>query len=93
MDACNLESDRIDACVFMAATVDGPMSMCAYNADRERFLLKPIRLASGETWQPLAVPPSANGEIKIPLKWLKGKPRETALFDRKKARIEEEMLA
>ncbi len=91
MDACNLESDRIDACVFMAATVDGPMSMCAYNAERDRFLLKPIRLASGETWQPLAVTPSANGEIKIPLKWLKGKPREAALADRKKARIEEDM--
>ena len=93
MDACNLEADRIDACVFMAATVDGPMSMCAYNAERDRFLLKPIRLASGETWQPLAVTPSANGEIKIPLKWLKGKPREAAMVDRKKARIEEDMTA
>ena len=93
MDACHLETDRIDACVFMAATVDGPMSMCAYNAERDRFLLKPIRLASGETWQPLAVTPSANGEIRIPLKWLKGKPREVALADRKKARIEEDMTA
>ena len=91
MDACNLESERVDACVFMAATVDGPLSMCAYNAERDRFLLKPIRLAGGETWQPLAVMPSANGEIKIPLKWLKGKPREAALTDRKKARIEEEL--
>ena len=93
MDACNLETDRIDACVFMAATVEGLMSMCAYNAERDRFLLKPIRLASGETWQPLAVTPSANGEIKIPLKWLKGKPREAALADRKKARIEEDVRA
>lgn len=93
MDACNLESDRIDACVFMAATVDGLMSMCAYNAERDHFLLKPIRLASGETWQPLAVTPNANGEIKIPLKWLKGKPREPALIDRQKARIDEEISA
>ena len=67
--------------------------MCAYNAERERFLLKPIRLASGETWQPLAVTPSANGEIKIPLKWLKGKPREAALLDRKKVPIEEDVTA
>ncbi len=93
MDACNLETDRIDACVFMAATVDGTMSMCAYNAERDRFLLKPIHLASGETWQPLAVTRSVNGEIKIPLKWLKGKPREAALIDRKKARIDEDVTA
>jgi molybdenum cofactor biosynthesis enzyme MoaA len=93
MDACNLESDRIDACVFMAATVDGPMSMCAYNAERDRFLLKPIRLASGETWQPLAVTPGANGEIKIPLKWLKGKPREVAMSSRNNARNTEDIAA
>ena len=78
MDACNLDADRVEACVFMAATAEGPMSMCAYNAERERILLKPIVLASGETWQPLAVAPDANGEIRIPLKWLKGKPREAA---------------
>jgi 7,8-dihydro-6-hydroxymethylpterin dimethyltransferase len=89
MDACNLEADRIDACVFMAATVDGPMSMCAYNAERDTWLLKPIRLASGETWQPLAVAPAANGEIKIPLKWLKGRPREAAMIERERRKTEE----
>ena len=83
MDACGLDSERIDACVFMAATVDGPMAMCAYNAERDRYLLKPIRLASGQTWQPLAVAPDANGEIRIPLKWLKGKPRDAAMGERK----------
>ena len=83
MDACNLDAERIDACVFMAATVDGPMSMCAYNAERDKFLLKPIRLANGETWQPLAVLPDANGEVRIPLKWLKGKPRDEAMAQRK----------
>ncbi len=82
MDACNLDAERVDACVFMAATAEGPMSMCQYNAERERILLKPIVLASGETWQPLAVAPDANGEVKIPLKWLKGKPREAALLER-----------
>ena len=83
MDACNLDAQRIDACVFMAATVDGPMAMCAYNAERDKYLLKPVRLASGESWQPLAVLPDANGEVRIPLKWLKGKPRDAALARRK----------
>ena len=91
MDACNLETDRIEACVFMAATVDGSMSMCAYNTDRDRFLLQPIRLNSGETWQPLAVSPDAQGEVKIPLKWLKGKPRELALRERANQRQAEEL--
>lgn len=79
MDACQLDTDRLDACVFMAATAEGPLSMCAYNAERERILRKPVVLANGETWQPMAVAPDANGEIKIPLKWLKGKPREAAM--------------
>ena len=95
MDACGLDPDRIDACVFMAATVDGPLSMCAYNAERDKFLLKPIRLANGETWQPLALLPNAQGEVKIPLKWLKGKPREAAMVERKQSKLErqiEEMI-
>jgi 7,8-dihydro-6-hydroxymethylpterin dimethyltransferase len=87
MDACNLDAERVDACVFMAATAEGPMSMCAYNAQRERILLKPIVLSSGETWQPLAVAPDADGNIHIPLKWLKGKPREAAMNQR--AHLEE----
>ena len=84
MDACNLDNARIDACVFMAATVDGPLAMCAYNAERDKFLLKPIRLASGETWQPLAVKPDSSGEVRIPLKWLKGKHRDAAMAQRRK---------
>ena len=83
MDACGLDSERIDACVFMAATVDGPMAMCAYNAERDKYLLKPIQLSGGQMWQPLAVAPDANGEIRIPLKWLKGKPRDAAMGERK----------
>jgi 7,8-dihydro-6-hydroxymethylpterin dimethyltransferase len=89
MDACHLDADRIDACVFMAATVDGPMSMCAYNAERDSYLLKPIVLASGETWQPLAVAPDALGNVSIPLKWLKGKPREAAMTARDQQTLEE----
>jgi 7,8-dihydro-6-hydroxymethylpterin dimethyltransferase len=89
MDACHLDANRIDACVFMAATVDGPMSMCAYNAERDSYLLKPIVLASGETWQPLAVAPDALGNVTIPLKWLKGKPREAAMTARDQQTVEE----
>ena len=82
MDACALQPERIDACVFMAATVDGPMSMCAYNAQRERLLLRPIRLANGQTWQPLALAPQSGGEVRFPLKWLKGRSREAAMAQR-----------
>lgn len=73
MDACALDAERIDACVFMAATVDGPMSMCAYNADRDRFLLKPIARTDGSVWQPIAAAADRNGEVRLPVKWLKGK--------------------
>ena len=79
MDACALDAQRIDACVFMAATLDGAMSMCAYNAERDRHLLKPIRLRNGEQWQPLALAPDAQGHVHIPLKWLKGKLRQASM--------------
>ncbi len=75
MDACELDPERIDACVFMAATVDGPMSMCAYNAERDRFLLKPIERADGSLWRPLAAAADRNGEVRLPVKWMKGKSR------------------
>ena len=52
MDACALDSERIDACVFMAMTQDGPLSMCAYNAQRDAYLLKPLQTSAG-IWQPL----------------------------------------
>ena len=84
MDACALDAERIDACIFMAATVDGPVSMCAYNAERDRYLLKPLQLRDGRQWQPLAVAPNAQGEVHIPLKWLKGKPRRESLADGRK---------
>ena len=88
MDACQLDAERLDACVFMAATAEGPMSMCTYNAERERILRNPVMLANGETWQPLAVAPDSNGEIRIPLKWLKGRPREVAMSKRRPAKTD-----
>ena len=72
MDACSLDRERIDACVFMAITQDGPLSMCAYNARRDKYLLRPLATAAGE-WQPLA---DANV---FPIKLLKGRTREAWL--------------
>ncbi|MGB5081338.1 MAG: radical SAM protein [Burkholderiales bacterium] len=56
MDARTLERDRIDACVFMTMTRDGPVSMCLHNARRDSFILQPMRFhgAVGRRfWQPL----------------------------------------
>ncbi len=56
MDACRLEKDRIDGCVFMAATADGPMSMCLHNAKRDDYILRPQRIegsAGPRFWDPL----------------------------------------
>lgn len=63
MDAACLDCDRIEACVFTVATADGPVSMCAHNADRDAYVLRPVATADGE-WDPLgggtrAAPPDA----------------------------------
>ena len=80
MDACSLQRERIDACVFMAITHEGPISMCAYNAQRDRWLLQPLATAAG-VWQPL------RGSAVIPLKLLKGRAREAALRAREARRM------
>ena len=72
MDAGQLDRERIDTCVFMVMTQHGPMSMCAYNARRDHFLLQALRTAQGE-WQPLAELPAQ------PIKFLKGRAREAWL--------------
>jgi molybdenum cofactor biosynthesis enzyme MoaA len=80
MDACALEKERLDACVFMVATKDGPMSMCLHNAVRDRFILEPVPLQTcdGEWyWDPLSggltrqrvpqgSPPAARGPRRRP---------------------------
>ncbi len=56
MDACKLETDRIEGCVFMVATKDGPLSMCMHNAKRDEYILAPVKMKSvdGEkVWNPL----------------------------------------
>jgi len=75
MDACALDSDRLDACVFMAMTQDGPMGMCAFNARRDDFLLRPLATSAGD-WQPLRGGHDATPTF--PVKWLKGRPRAAA---------------
>lgn len=56
MDACSLEVERIDACVFAAATTQGPVSMCLHNAKRDAFILEavPVSRDGGPGfWDPL----------------------------------------
>jgi 7,8-dihydro-6-hydroxymethylpterin dimethyltransferase len=84
MDACSLDRERIDACVFMAVTHSGPMSMCAYNARREHYLLQSLPTSNGE-WQPIAIVKEQ------PIKFLKGRAREAWLQAQRDAvRVEPE---
>ena len=79
MDACHLDADRVQSCVFMAITQDGPLSMCAYNAQRDSYLLKPLKTSTGE-WQPLAV--NLHDISAVPIKWLKGRGRRAVVLER-----------
>ncbi len=77
MDAGRLDRCRVEACAFMVATVDGPMSMCLHNARRDDFLLRPfpVRTAAGEvTWDPLRGHP-ASGPVRPRRVPAKGQPR------------------
>ncbi len=90
MDASALEQDRLDTCVFMAATQVGPVPMCEYNANRDAYLLRPIALADGTQWQPLAGRADAANGMRsgtqsapqvskiYPIKFLKGRSRSIA---------------
>lgn len=44
MDADALDAERIAHCSFMVMTDDGPVSMCAHNARRDDYILKPLAL-------------------------------------------------
>ena len=44
MDADALDEERIANCSFMVMTDDGPVSMCAHNARRDDYILKPLAL-------------------------------------------------
>ena len=64
MHACELEAERIQACIFKVMTGDGPLSMCVHNANRDAYILAPIAIsgpsprssgttASSNLWHPL----------------------------------------
>ncbi len=83
MDACSLEHDRIKACVFKTMTSEGPLSMCLYNAKRDDYILKPVRITNKHYWQPLTgeismdrIRPQKIDPIFYPLKKLKGRIRK-----------------
>ena len=90
MDAKSLVPDRCASCVFMVMTRDGPMSMCAFNAERDHQLFLPVAMdssaqpkwwsaATGEvSYTPVHAAPSP-----APFKKMKGRQRATALRRRK----------
>ena len=92
MDAKELDTERIDTCVFMAAGPDGMVPMCEFNARRDEFLLKPLRTKDGTVWEPLGrknlvvLKADALGLVHFPIKYLKGRSREHAFNQREKAR-------
>jgi hypothetical protein len=82
MDACRLERERIDACSFMVATRDGPLSMCLHNARRDEHLLRPIALgpaAAPVFWHPVtartSATPPARIEVRLTRKTARGRSR------------------
>jgi uncharacterized radical SAM superfamily Fe-S cluster-containing enzyme len=48
MDASCLDPERIEACSFMVMSPDGPVSMCAHNAKRDDFVLRPIDIQTDD---------------------------------------------
>ncbi len=75
MDAEHLDPERIGACSFMVMTPDGPVSMCAHNARRDEYILRPIEvpgengtvlfhpLKGGESTRNTTALTAAGGEI------------------------------
>ncbi len=81
MDANNLDLDRCRSCVFMVATEDGPLSMCAHNARRDEHLFAPAR--HGRKWWSAATGEVTDAPVHArpgmtPRKLLKGRMRAMA---------------
>jgi hypothetical protein len=94
MSACQLEHDRLHACVFMVASPDGPISMCLHNAKRDDYILRPIAVQaadgeglwdplSGETKPEIAAAKPADPNV-YPIKFLKGRTRAQKLRERQR---------
>jgi tetraether lipid synthase len=85
MDACDLEQERIDTCVFHTMTNNGSVSMCQHNAKRDEYIMQAIPIMEEQElkfWHPLeAKLYKFKPEIHIqnpqtyPLRKLKGKSR------------------
>ncbi|MEM7059917.1 MAG: radical SAM protein [Pseudomonadota bacterium] len=80
MDGKKLDSERCQSCVFMVATEDGPLSMCAHNAKRDDYLFQPARVETdGKTqWWSAATDRMTNKPVHAdaaptPRKLLKGR--------------------
>jgi tetraether lipid synthase len=92
MDACQLDQERLDACIFNTMTQDGPVSMCEHNAKRDDFILKTIPIKTEQEikfWHPLEAKlyknkPDINVQnpSQYPLKKLKGKSRQSHYFEK-----------
>ena len=72
MDAKALDLERTHACVFMAITDNGPLSMCAYNAQRDHYLHGKMA----------ADPNTVARPNYTPIKFLKGRQRQQFLAAR-----------
>lgn len=79
MDASELDQERIETCVFMAASAIGPIPMCEFNARRDAFLLQP---SEG------SLAPQELARV-YPIKFLKGKSRRIAMIERSKNKMQE----
>jgi len=85
MDACQLDQERLDACVFKTMTRDGAVSMCKHNAKRDEYILQTIPIMTEHEikfWHPLEAKLYKNkpeislqNPLEYPLKKLKGKSR------------------
>lgn len=88
MDACRLERERIDACIFHTATAEGTLSMCLHNARRDELTLAPIRMADGY-WDPLTgrqgAEPATGRAVQHTRKTLKGRLKQASTADREGA--------
>lgn len=92
MDADSLVSERCASCVFMVMTSDGPMSMCAFNAERDHQLFLPVPLdnTSRPKWWSAATGEATDTPVvAIPeqpqFKHMKGRQRATEARRRKES--------
>lgn len=90
MHAQALDPQRLAACIFTTMTDQGPVSMCQHNARRDDYILAPVLLGDGRTWQPLgAGEPSSLVDISAldprrhGLKHSKGRTRQALLNQRR----------